>query len=180
MNNQSPNKAISEISDPKDDSVLLKKKKERAAKTANASRGGSKANKKTYSDREEEKILKYALKLSEMEYQNKKKGESEQKKEGPSMTYQDIEPCMTVVATEENFKNPIAFLDSLWNTDRSTGIIKIIPPKEWKDKNLRMFNEVYTKKFNEWDKKLDTRKIPLNQLYKAKVTFLKINNFNTV
>lgn len=123
------------------------------------------------SKKEEEKILKYALKLSEMEYKEKMSREVKENtmKEKPRLTIHNIEHCTTIVATDEDFKDPIAFFDSIWNKEHSTGIIKIIPPKDWKEKNLSLFKQEFCKKFYSSDKKLDTRKIILNELYKAKV-----------
>jgi len=154
---------------------LLHKKKERPVKVPTQKRNQRKTIEKI-SQKEEEKILRYAMKLSEMEYKEKNQSEG-QSEDKPKLTIHDIEPCATIIATEEDFKNPIAFFDSIWNKEHSTGIIKIIPPKDWKSKNFELFKENYCKKFAGSDKKLDTRKIILNELYKAKVWF-KFTIFN--
>jgi hypothetical protein len=147
---------------------LLKRKKERDTLIPQVKKNNQRSNKKT-SKRDEERILKYALKLSEKEFLEKNNDDEEETKEKISVNYQEIEECKIVYPTEEEFKNPIAFFDSLWNYKSSTGIIKIIPPKNWKERNRILFWEEYCKKFETSDKKLDTRKIVLNEMHKAKV-----------
>jgi hypothetical protein len=122
-----------------------------------------KANRK-YTKRDEDRILKFALKQSELEYKL-----AQEKQAISDLKYSSIPPCKTVIATEEDFKNPILFFESIWKkTDHSTGVIKVVPPETWKKNYVSTF-ESYSQKFDESDKKLDTRKMNLNKLYMAKV-----------
>jgi len=150
------------------DSSLLNRKKERTKSSSTkpkANRGNSqKASKKEY-----EKILKYALKLSELEYKEKT---SNQDEKIDKKSIHDIEHCTIITATEEDFANPIAFFDKIWNKANSTGILKIIPPKNWRDHNLRIFQDEYLRKLKESTMKLSSRRIILNNLYKAEVSSL--------
>jgi len=73
-------------------------------------------------------------------------------------------------ATEEDFKNPIVYFESLWESNiPSTGIIKIIPPKSWQKLNSYIFNEKYLKSFLKYTKKIETREQILSSLMKGKV-----------
>ena len=172
MNN---NTGCSSNTDNSDNYSYLSKKKIRKTKVATKRKNHTRENKKI-NPREEEKILKYALKISKLEYKEKlnKQANGPEKKK---MSICDIEPCTIIHATEEDFANPIPFFDSLWDKEHSTGIIKIIPPKGWREKNLRLFKQEYLRKFFENDRKLDTRKIVLHELHKAKVTLFLLLNF---
>lgn len=120
-----------------------------------------------WSKKEEDRILKYALKLSEKEYQAKSK------KEESKAELKNIEPCTVVQATEEDFKNILGFFDKLWSKEKSsTGIIKVIPPESWVQNQRTEMDSTFLPRFKEPGKKLVTRKQILNQLYMAKV----INN----
>ena len=125
-----------------------------------------KKTKINYSNREEERILKYALKLSENE-QKIKQNTQEIK---PINNYFDFEECKKYYPSEEDFKNPIAYFDKLWSLNESdTGIIKIIPPESWKkNQNIYYKKEIY-ERANSNVKNLSTRKQNLGLLYKAKV-----------
>lgn len=139
-----------------------KKKRKRGGKT------------KGYSKKEEERILKHALKLSEKEYLEKN---AKSLLEPQKIRYCDIKTCKTVTATEEDFLNPINFFDNLWDeSSPSTGVIKIIPPKNWVTKQKEYFECTFRPKFQDKDKKLTTRKQTLDQLYLAKVRHLSYKN----
>ncbi len=150
-------------------SDLLHRKKERETKAPMTKKAQNRGNKKL-TEKEEERILRHALKMSELEYKEKCGHDLTGKSNKPKFTFKDIEPCTTITATDDDFKNPIAFFNSIWGKDKSTGIIKIIPPKNWKEMNFRLFKQEYCKRFYNSDKKLDTRKIVLNELYTAKVS----------
>lgn len=145
------------ITETSDDSSFgfLSNKKARASKPQTA---------KKYTKRDEDRILKFALKQSELEFK-----QSQDKKSLCDLKYSDIPQCKTVVATEQDFQNPILFFESLWEKDQhSTGVIKVIPPDSWK-RRYKGTSESYVKKFEESDRKLDTRRMNLNKLYMAKV-----------
>ena len=124
------------------------------------------SKKEKFSLKEEEKILKYALKLSQKEFKESKKNLS---KKTPNISI--IEECQVINATEEDLKNPISFFESLFKEDssKSSGIIKIKAPIEWQNKQKLRANEIYLPKFKNSNKKLNTRKQDLSELYLAKV-----------
>lgn len=118
-----------------------------------------------FSKSEEDRILKYALKMSKVEY--------EQKKQMTFKSFSEINPVLEIKATPQDFINPINFFDKLWKeNESSTGIIKIIPPSNWVEFQRGLLNKVYLPRLLDKEKKLYTRKQILNQLYQAKV----INN----
>jgi hypothetical protein len=130
---------------------------------------------KNYSKKEEERILKYALKLSEKE-QKLKESQIDIKF---IEKYSELDECKIFYPNEEDFKNPIGYFDSLWNgnnnnnnesyIDIDTGIIKIVPPESWKKFQKEYFlNKISERAFLN-SKKISTRKQKLGQLYKAKV-----------
>lgn len=82
----------------------------------------------------------------------------------------NLDPCTVYEASEEDFMNPIEFFDNLWKeTNRSTGIIKIIPPRKWKERNINLFKEHYYNNFARNAKKMETRIQKLSSLIKGKV-----------
>jgi hypothetical protein len=118
-----------------------------------------------WSDREEERILKYALKLSEKEHKNKFKQDNVREQ-----SLSDLEPVYTYVATEEELKNPIGLFDKLWaEKEHSSGIIKIVPPESWIKNQRLLYESNYKSKLQDDSKKLCTRIQQLNQFYTAKV-----------
>lgn len=126
------------------------------------------ANLNNFSSKEEERILKYALKLSEKEYQAKKQEGTNQAE--ICSKYSDIPTCSTFEPTEEDFKNPISYFDTLWKeSENDTGLIKIVPPPSWKEKQKKYFNNEILTKIESNDKPLTTRKQTLGLLYQAKV-----------
>jgi hypothetical protein len=83
----------------------------------------------------------------------------------------DIKECLVYHATEEDFKNPIQYIDNLWRKNSSTGIIKIIPPTTWLEYNNKVFNQYYLPKFENSENKLETRIQTLNKLFYGKVNY---------
>lgn len=123
---------------------------------------------KKWSKKEEERILKYALKLSEQEYLNQVQKTNIESKQ-PLIS--EIEPCKVVHAKDEDFEDVIGFFESLWSEDTSsTGIIKIIPPEKWVKKQREEMNSTFLPRFRESTKKIVTRKQTLNNLYQANVS----------
>ncbi len=137
-----------------------------------------------FSQKEEERMLKYALKLSEKEFlQQKQRGTKKKKIENEINTinffYKDIPECDVIYATLEDFKNPIGFIEKLWNQENleNTGLIKIIPPKEWKDKQKSFYLNEIKERIHASDKPLITRKQNLGLLYQAKVGYVLIKKY---
>ncbi len=91
----------------------------------------------------------------------------------------EIPVCLEFHATEEDFKNPISYFEKLWLDNKSTGIIKIIPPSSWREKNEKMFSKSYFPKFIASDKILETRIQTLNKLFQGKVFFKLFRNLIT-
>jgi len=85
----------------------------------------------------------------------------------------NISESNIIKATNDDFKNPIAFFDKfLENKETHSGIIKIIPPKDWKENYDNIFEKVYKKKFLEKDFKFEVRTQILNNLLFGKVIIL--------
>jgi hypothetical protein len=122
---------------------------------------------KGFTYREEERILKHALKLSEKEHQQKISNEVCEEK---ILKFSEIEEVKTLHATEEDFSNPLKFFDKLWQeNEKSTGIIKIVPPEAWIVKQKEHLQTVFKSRLKDPSKKLQTRKQTLNEFYLAKV-----------
>jgi hypothetical protein len=120
-----------------------------------------------WSKKEEDKILKYALKLSQKEFQNTK---NLQESFISIETFEEIPQVMTYTASEEDFSNPIEMFDRLWSENQeSTGIIKIIPPTSWVELQKQNFHTNCLPRFMDPNKRLLTRRQTLNELYLAKV-----------
>jgi hypothetical protein len=79
-----------------------------------------------------------------------------------------IKECPTIEASEEDFKDPIAFIQRIWKTHQ-TGIAKIIPPLNWTQMTNRLFVENSLSKFRQSVTPLETRIQTLNQLFRGKV-----------
>ena len=127
-------------------------------------RGRGRKN-KGWSKKEEDKILKYALKLSEKEFQVKK-----QMEDIKPLKINEIEEVTVYKATEEDFLNPLKMFDKLWDVDiNSTGIIKIIPPESWISTQKLTMENTYKPVLIDPSIKLQTRKQNLYELYLAKV-----------
>jgi hypothetical protein len=119
--------------------------------------------------KEEERILKYALKLSEKEYLTSIANE----KNSQITKLDEIESVQVFNATEEDFSNPLKYFDGLWDLKaNSTGIVKIIPPEKWVEKQRLLFENEMKVKIQNPHKKLETRKQVLGHLYMAKVSNL--------
>jgi hypothetical protein len=83
-----------------------------------------------------------------------------------------FENCKTVMASENDFKNILKFIDCLWSKEEaSTGIIKITPPGQWKKANDFIFENFYFPNFNRSEKKLETRIQNLGGLFKGQVNY---------
>ncbi len=117
--------------------------------------------------KEEERILKYALKLSEKEYLTSFSNE----RNSQITKFDQIENVQVFKAREEDFLNPIKFFDGLWELNaNSTGIVKIIPPERWVEKQKQHFEKEMKTKIQNPHKKLETRKQILCDLYMARVS----------
>jgi hypothetical protein len=125
-------------------------------------------NSRKFSKKEEDRILKYALKLSEKEFQaNKLIGDVSK------IRLPDLENCSTFHATEKDFEDPVGYFDSLWTSEEtSTGIIKIITPAIWATNQQNKFANLTKKRIENSSKKLSTRKQVLNQLNLAQVLLI--------
>jgi len=128
---------------------------------------------KHFSKKEENRILQYALKLSAKEYK-KQQSILENNKNGIKL--KNIAMSSTFEANEEDFNNFIGYVDSCWRSQECTGVLKIIPPKNWVE-DTKMFyeNEIFPK-IDMDEKKLPARIQRLSQLYQAKVINNLINN----
>jgi len=117
--------------------------------------------------KEEERILKYALKLSEKEYLTSIANE----KNSQITKLNQMESVHVFNATEEDFSNPLKYFDGLWDLKaNSTGIVKIIPPEKWVEKQRLQFEKEMKIKIQNPHKKLESRKQVLSNLYMAKVS----------
>lgn len=135
---------------------ILHKKRRRAVKN------------KVWSQKEEDRILKYALKLSQKEYEMKLESSNLENQIPKKLV--DIEEVKVYIASEEEFLNPLKLFDSLWeNDENSSGLVKIIPPPNWVASQKQLIEENYKPLLLDPQKRLMTRKQTLNELYKAKV-----------
>ncbi len=83
-----------------------------------------------FTSKDESKMLKYALKLSEMEY----KAQQIKKEHSLNMpkTYADIPFTPTYVAEDIDFLEFSKYIEKISNGQaKDTGIFKIIPPSNW-------------------------------------------------
>jgi hypothetical protein len=83
--------------------------------------------------------------------------------------FKDVKECPTIIATEEDFKDPISFFQKIWKTHK-TGIAKIIPPENWSNGTNRLFVDKLLPKLNQSVSTLETRIQTLNQLFSGKVS----------
>ena len=80
--------------------------------------------------------------------------------------------------TTEQFKNPLQFFDSLLEKkDSISGIIRVIPPIEWRGNYKFLFEKFYRKKFLEKDSKLETRIQNINKLFLGNVKLFCLKIF---
>jgi hypothetical protein len=104
-----------------------------------------------WSKKEEDKILQYALKLSEKEY---KKQLSEPKNSEKVNRYADIPECNVFEASEADLGDFIAYVDRCMTESKGcTGIVKIVPPKLWVEKNRDFFGQNVSEKIKTSQKK---------------------------
>lgn len=112
--------------------------------------------------KDEEKVLKYALRISELEYTCSKKNTGK--------SFDQIKPSQTFNATEIDFLEPLKYIDSLWNEDSNTGVLKIIPPKQWVAyQQGAHLNRIVSHYYGEESNSLPARSQKLSKLYEAKV-----------
>jgi len=120
-----------------------------------------------WTEKEEERILKYAIKVSEKEYLLSVSRD----KAARDITLNQLENVSVFDATEEDFLNPLGFFDKLWEINaNSTGIVKIIPPQKWIQKQKQNFENETRQRILNPTKKLISRKQTLCDLYTAKVS----------
>jgi hypothetical protein len=122
--------------------------------------------------KDEEKIMKYVLKLSKEEYNN---SVINNMKEGVK-TVLDLQKSPEFNATEIDFLEFSKYIDSLWSDDTIYGLIKIIPPKKFQE-NIK---QTYVAKIDsqlEFDlgKKIQFRIQQMKHLYKSEVSLYQLN-----
>ena len=86
-------------------------------------------------------------------------------------TEENFKFCYTVYASEKDFEDPVRFIEQLWDENKeSTGIIKIIPPENWKVFNQEIFNEKILPNLKNNQKTFETRIQTINELLNGKVS----------
>lgn len=126
-----------------------------------------------YSKNDEEKMMKYALKLSEIEYKNSLKNSS--KIGDPSdhkvKTYKDIPLTPTFEAQDYDFLDFSKYVDICWSMQsKDTGIFKIKPPQKWIDNSRKGYSTIVDDALKQDPNKKYMFKIQkLNELHKAQV-----------
>ena len=124
-----------------------------------------------YTKNDESKLLKYALKISELEYKNSQKQTGSIK----INSYKDLEPAQIENASEIDFLEFAKYIDSLWDPQDDTGIIKIIPPHNFVENMKKSYhNTVSAALLKDPNKKIPYRVQKINELYKAEVRFFYI------
>jgi hypothetical protein len=119
-----------------------------------------------WSKKEEDKILQYALKLSEKEFKKQKQKSEDNERVN---SYERIPECNVFQANEEDLTNFIAFVERSMGEKGCTGILKIVPSAKWVERNREFFGKNVIERIKGSTKKLYTRKQILSQLYQAKV-----------
>ena len=107
-----------------------------------------------FTTKDESKMLKYALKLSEMEYK------AQQTKKENSLnipkTYADLPLTPTYEADDIDFLEFSKYIEKLWQGQgKDTGVFKIIPPSNWVENYKKSYHCCIT----------DTLKKDLNKKY---------------
>jgi hypothetical protein len=117
---------------------------------------------KSWSKKEEDKILQYALKLSQKEF---KREQSRVKLD----SYEEIPESATFIAKKEDFHNFIDYVEKCWKSKECSGVMKIIPASTWANETKEIYDKEIFPKVEQDERKLMTRVQNLNELYKAKV-----------
>lgn len=141
---------------------LLKNKRTRVSNNIN------------YSKNDEEKMLKYALKMSEIEYKNSLKSNSKmpEASDHKIKTFKDIPLTPTFEAQDFDFLDFSKYVDLCWaSQSKDTGVFKIKPPQKW----VENYNKSYSMAIDDVLKSDTSRKYlfriqKLNELYKAQVS----------
>lgn len=116
--------------------------------------------------KDESKLMKYVLKLSEEEYKKSLINNVKVKVK----TIHDLPQVPEYLASEIDFLEFSKYIDSLWKDNCDFGLIKIIPPPKFIE-NIKL---TYISKIDELigtdlEKKIQFRIQKLNELYKAEV-----------
>lgn len=131
-------------------------------------------NSLTYSKNDEEKMMKYALKLSEMEYKNSLKNNSKigDASDHKAKTLKDIPLTPTFEAQDYDFLDFSKYVDICWNMQsKDTGIFKIKPPQKWIESNRKSYtNFVDDTLKHDPNKKYLFKVQKLHELHKAQVS----------
>ncbi len=121
---------------------------------------------KSLSKKEEDRILQYALKLSQKDF----KREQELKEANIKLnSYEEIPESATFHAKPEDFQNFIDYVEKCWKTKECSGIMKIVPPSSWVNDTKEFYGKEIFPKINQDQRKLLTRIQKLSELYQAKV-----------
>ncbi len=127
------------------------------------------ADTQSLSKNEEDRILQYALKISQKEYKREQEARDANVKLN---TFEEIPQSATFHAKPEDFLNFIDYVEKCWKSKECSGIMKIVPPSEWVNETNKFYGrEIFPKVFQD-QRKLSTRIQNLGEMYQAKV----INN----
>ncbi len=143
------------VTDVKSDSHSLSTRKRRRP-----------AEPKSWSRKEEDRILQYALKISQKEFLREQKAKEESVKLD---TYEEIPQSATFNATSDDFGNFIEYVEKCWKSKECSGVMKIIPPESWVNETKKFYSGNIFPKVCEDDNKLSTRLQKLGEMYQAKV-----------
>lgn len=131
------------------------------------------SNNLSYSKNEEEKLLKYALKMSEIEYKNSIKNniKPEEQPDPKVKNFKDIPFTPTFEAQDFDFLDFSKYVEVCWNSQsKDTGIFKIIPPQRWVENYDKSYGTVVDEILKTDSRKYMFRIQRLNELYKAQVS----------
>lgn len=130
-------------------------------------------NNLVYSKNEEEKMLKYALKISEIEYKNSIKNSSklEERSEPKAKNVKSIPFTPTFEAEDFDFLDFSKYVEVCWNSQtKDTGIFKITPPRSWVENYDKSYGTLVDEILRSDSRKYMFRIQKLNELYKAQVS----------
>lgn len=117
--------------------------------------------------KDETKLLKYALKISELEF--KAQQNKEKSKLSIPITYSDFPSTNTFHSDEIDFLDFSGYIDNCWKSqENDMGIFKIIPPEEWKENYKKSYHLTVTDYLRkDQSKKFYYRKQKLHEFHKG-------------
>lgn len=142
----------------------------------------------SFSKNEEEKMLKYALKMSEEEYKKNRTKSNSKIEVFPDQkpkSFKELPFTPTFEAQDFDFLDFSKYVELCWNSQSNdTGIFKISPPQKWVENYDKSYGTVVDEVLKSDSRKYMFRIQKLSELYKAQVSFIRLcvifRNSNTL